>query len=114
MDRHKISVLAKTCTVEELTEAIKLKFANLGVQDDCSEPEVLVEDLDLRTQVKRCLKRYGIRTLSDLARRTPDELLAMRGFGRYALGEVTRALVIRGKTLTQDTRHRNGPYGSKL
>lgn len=99
MDRDKVSELAKTCTVEELTEAIKLKNVNLGVQDDPSVPEVLVEELELSKRVVGCLTESGVLTISDLARCTSRELLGIRGFGKVGLNEVKAVLAKYGQEL---------------
>jgi len=49
-------------------------------------------DLGLRPRVRRLLHEAGIDTLAELLQRSPDDLLAIRGFGEGSLSHVRWAL----------------------
>ena len=51
-----------------------------------------ISELDLSVRARKCMARLGITVLSDLVRRTPDELLSSRNFGVTSLNEVREKL----------------------
>lgn len=58
-----------------------------------------VEELGLSTRTRNCLRRARIRTVDELAQRTPGDLLRIPGFGAGCLAEVVRVLGERGLSL---------------
>ena len=61
-----------------------------------------VEDLDLSTRILNCFRSYEIRTIGDLASKSPDDLMAYRNFGRKCLDEIRDALAKEGLELKND------------
>lgn len=47
-----------------------------------------IEEWKLSTRTRNCLRRAGIRTVEELRVQTPEDLLAIRGFGPLCLQEV--------------------------
>jgi DNA-directed RNA polymerase subunit alpha len=58
-----------------------------------------VEDLDLGGRIANLLHNAGIMTIRDLVARGDEELLAVQGFGKKALGEVRERLESMGLSL---------------
>ncbi len=51
-----------------------------------------VEELELSVRSSNCLRRANIKTLKDLVRRTEQEMLKYRNFGKQSLKEITEIL----------------------
>ena len=51
-----------------------------------------VEELELSVRSSNCLRRANIKTLGDLVRRTEQEMLKYRNFGKQSLKEITEIL----------------------
>jgi DNA-directed RNA polymerase subunit alpha len=64
-----------------------------------SDLDVSIDDLNLSERPRNCLHRAGISTLSQLLRKTPDELLSITNFGQKSLDEVRERLDARGLAL---------------
>ncbi|MCL6553643.1 MAG: DNA-directed RNA polymerase subunit alpha [Firmicutes bacterium] len=60
-----------------------------------------IEELDLSVRPYNCLKRAGIHTVGDLVKKTEDEIVAVKNFGRKSLDEVKEKLAAHGLTLRQ-------------
>ncbi len=60
-----------------------------------------IEELDLSVRPYNCLKRAGIHTVGDLIRKTEDEVVAVKNFGRKSLDEVKEKLALHGFSLRQ-------------
>ncbi len=58
-------------------------------------PDRLIGSGELRPRFRNALFRDDIRTWGDLAQRTPDDLLDIRGFGHGSVEAITRAAVAR-------------------
>ena len=54
--------------------------------------DITIEELDLSIRTFNCLKRYGIKTVRDLASMTEDDLMKVRNLGRKCVEEVLRKL----------------------
>ena len=66
-----------------------------------------VEALDLTVRAYNCLRRAGIRSLGDLVKKTPDDLLSIRAMGRTTVRVIQDALAPQGLHLgMQDIDHR--------
>lgn len=61
-----------------------------------------ISDLNLSVRARKCMARLGITKLSELVRRTPDELLASKNFGVTSLNEVRGKLEEYGLRLRND------------
>ena len=55
-----------------------------------------VEALDLTVRAHNCLQREGIRTVGELVKKTPDELLSIRAMGRTTVRVIQKTLAARG------------------
>jgi DNA-directed RNA polymerase subunit alpha len=60
-----------------------------------------IEDLELSVRPYNCLKRAGIHTVGDLVKKTEDEVVAVKNFGRKSLDEVKEKLAAHGLSLRQ-------------
>lgn len=52
----------------------------------------LIDSLDLTKRAKNCLKREKIETIGELLKRSPNDLLKIKNFGRKSLEEVKKEL----------------------
>jgi DNA-directed RNA polymerase subunit alpha len=78
--------------------------APFGVAEDPDRARLLampIEELDLSVRPYNCLKRAGIHTVGDLVKKTEDEIVAVKNFGRKSLDEVKEKLAAHGLTLRQ-------------
>jgi DNA-directed RNA polymerase subunit alpha len=65
-----------------------------------------IADLELSVRASNCLESARIVTIGDLVRKTEDELLQLRSFGKTSLEEVKRKLAAMGLSLGMDvSRH---------
>jgi len=67
-----------------------------------------IEELNLSLRSYNSLRRDGIHTLSDLAARTPEELLAIDNIGPASVEEIRRKLAEHGLTLSESVSGGNG------
>jgi carbon monoxide dehydrogenase subunit G len=67
-----------------------------------------IEELNLPLRTYNSLRRDGIHTLSDLAARTPEELLAVENIGPASVEEIKRKLAEHGLTLSESRSGGNG------
>jgi DNA-directed RNA polymerase subunit alpha len=78
--------------------------APFGVAEDPDRARAMampIEDLDLSVRPYNCLKRAGLHTVGDLIKKTEDEVVAVKNFGRKSLDEVKEKLAAHGLTLRQ-------------
>jgi DNA-directed RNA polymerase subunit alpha len=61
-----------------------------------------VSDLNLSVRARKCMIRLGINTISELVRRTGDDLLECKNFGVTSLNEVREKLQLQGLKLRGD------------
>jgi DNA-directed RNA polymerase subunit alpha len=61
-----------------------------------------LKELDLSVRALNCLEGENIQTIGDLCRRTPDDLMKLRNFGRTTLKEIEKKLEERGLKLGLD------------
>lgn len=74
----------------------------LAVTDTSYVEDILrcpVTELKLTGRALACMEELGIVTIQDLVNRTPEELLAVRNFGKVSLEEVERKLAEHGLSL---------------
>jgi len=71
-----------------------------------------VESLNLSLRSYNSLRREGINTVSDLAARTREELLAIENIGPASVEEISQKLADRGLTLSDSPASSNGIAGS--
>ncbi|HEY2881977.1 MAG TPA: DNA-directed RNA polymerase subunit alpha C-terminal domain-containing protein [Pirellulales bacterium] len=104
----------------EIREMMDAKGLALGmfakeslVPEPVYEPEILspdeaalldrpITDLNLSVRARKCMVRLGINTISELVRRTGDDLLECKNFGVTSLTEVREKLTIKGLKLRGD------------
>ena len=61
-----------------------------------------ISDLNLSVRARKCMVRLGLTTVSELVRRTGDDMLECKNFGVTSLNEVREKLTIHGLTLRGD------------
>ncbi|MDN5343333.1 DNA-directed RNA polymerase subunit alpha [Oceanotoga sp. DSM 15011] len=54
--------------------------------------ETPIDNLDLTKRAKNCLKRERINTVGELFKKTPEELMKIKNFGRKSLDEIKKEL----------------------
>jgi DNA-directed RNA polymerase subunit alpha len=78
--------------------------APFGIAEDPDRARAMampIEELDLSVRPYNCLKRAGIHTVGDLIKKTEDEVVAVKNFGRKSLDEVKEKLAAHGLSLRQ-------------
>jgi carbon monoxide dehydrogenase subunit G len=83
-----------------------------GDLGDLGDQDQSVESLNLSIRSYNSLRREGIRTVSDLAARTREELLAFENIGPASVEEIRQKLADRGLTLSDSPASGNGVAGS--
>jgi DNA-directed RNA polymerase subunit alpha len=71
-----------------------------------------IEDLDFSVRTSNCLRREGITTVGELIRRSENDLMAIRNFGRKSLVEVKDKLASMDLTLATDSDEEGGELGA--
>ncbi len=74
----------------------------LAAAPEQTQPRVLetrVEEMDFSVRTFNCLRREGLATLGELIQKSPEELLAIRNFGKKSLSEVQEKLKNLGLSL---------------
>jgi DNA-directed RNA polymerase subunit alpha len=61
-----------------------------------------ISDLNLSVRARKCMVRLGLNTISELVRRTGDDLLECKNFGVTSLNEVREKLTQHGIRLRGD------------
>ena len=54
--------------------------------------EMTIEELDLSVRSYNCLKRAGINTVEELAKKSEDDMMKVRNLGKKSLEEVIQKL----------------------
>jgi carbon monoxide dehydrogenase subunit G len=84
-----------------------------GQQDDQeSAQDQSIESLNLSIRSYNSLRREGIHTVTDLAARTRENLLAIDGIGPASVEEIRQKLAGRGLTLSDSPASANGVAGA--
>ena len=86
-------MLGLLCSVEVLDED------DTANSDD--PRDIALEDLELSVRSYNCLKRAGIKTLGDIADKTPEDMMHIRNLGRKSLEEVLAKLHEYGLSLRE-------------
>jgi DNA-directed RNA polymerase subunit alpha len=55
--------------------------------------EMTIEELDLSVRSYNCLKRAGINTVEELAKKSGDDMMKVRNLGKKSLEEVQHKLI---------------------
>lgn len=76
-------------------------FGGTEDPDQARAATMPIEELDLSVRPYNCLKRAGIHTVGDLIRKTEEEVVAVKNFGRKSLDEVREKLALHGLSLRQ-------------
>jgi carbon monoxide dehydrogenase subunit G len=80
--------------------------------EQAGDADQSVESLNLSLRSYNSLRREGIHTVSDLAARTREELLAIDNIGPASVEEIRQKLADRGLTLSDSPASSNGVAGS--
>ncbi len=79
------------------------KISHISVSDDTQALlDKSVNELELSVRAANCLKNSDIKKIDDLVRRTEDELLQTKNFGKKSLDEIKEALANIGLSLGMD------------
>ncbi len=78
----------------DLSEATKNTQVMIEKEESKKEKvlEMSIEDLELSVRSFNCLKRAGISTVEDLAKRTEEDMMKVRNLGKKSLDEVIHKL----------------------
>jgi uncharacterized protein len=79
--------------------------------EQAGDADQSVESLNLSLRSYNSLRREGIHTVSDLAARTREELLAIDNIGPASVEEISQKLADRGLTLSDSPASSNGVAG---
>ena len=66
------------------------------------EPSISIEDLELSVRAYNCLKRASINSMSDLFKKSPNDLISIKNFGKKSADEVIEKLREHGLDLQPD------------
>ncbi len=58
-----------------------------------------ISELELSVRSSNCLREANIKTIADLVRKTEEEMLGFKNFGKKSLNEIKELLVVMGLTL---------------
>lgn len=58
-----------------------------------------ISELELSVRSSNCLREAGIKIIADLVKKTEDEMLSFKNFGKKSLGEIKELLMVMGLTL---------------
>ncbi len=64
--------------------------------------EMPIEELELSVRSYNCLKRAGIQTVEDLAKKSQEDMMKVRNLGKKSLDEVTNKLIALGLNFTSE------------
>lgn len=112
-DMMKVRNLGRKSLEEILT---MLKDKGLALKDSDDEDEITgdvntnisIEELEFSVRTYNCLNRAGIRTLRDICKKTPEDMMKVRNLGRKSLEEVLAKLNEYGLSLAEsDNRSTN-------
>lgn len=88
-----------------ITEDIAVYFGQPQFEAVCNpsynSSSLTIEDLDLSVRSYNCLRRAGIRTISELISKTENELYHIRNMGKKSLKEIKEKLISNGFTLSE-------------
>jgi DNA-directed RNA polymerase alpha subunit len=81
--------------IDEMNKKISARIFNIQttyslLQKDFDDKSIDILEFSVRTHT--CLKQAGINTISELARKTENDLLKLKNFGRKSLYEVKELL----------------------
>lgn len=91
--------------IVELSEKVQNTDYMVEHEDDSSNKKLdklTIEELDLSVRSYNCLKRAGINTVSELARKSEEDLIKVKNLGRKSLKEVKEKLDSLGLGLNRD------------
>jgi DNA-directed RNA polymerase alpha subunit len=89
---RQIAIAMGTNDAYEVTLELRLKRIGAEIDDN-----VIKSKFSVRT--RKAMLRLGINTIGDLTAKTADELISVRGFGTFSLGEVREKLAEMGLSL---------------
>ena len=69
-----------------------------------------LDELNLSTRSRNCLKRAGVHTAEQVAAMDSQELMGVRGLGEGCLREIRKAVAVSGVTLSQKEVPADGSY----
>lgn len=75
---------------EEEVKAVVEEKDETGTKE--KKEDVVIEELPLPTRTVNALKKAGIKTLSDLAKRMPDDLADVKNLGEKSIDEIKKLL----------------------
>lgn len=88
-------LMQKTQDEQERKEIMKT------VRQQAGEKNIRIEEMHFSFRTYNCLRRGGIGTLAEIAAKTPDEIMQIRGLGRRSFDEIRDKLDEYGATLKE-------------
>lgn len=96
---------------EEVLAMLKANGLLKGTDEEDDEDEITgnvntnipIDELEFSERTYNCLKRAGIRTLRDICKKTPEDMMRVRNLGRRGQEEVQEKLNELGLKLTKNT-----------
>ena len=86
----------------DLAEAASVSVGPAEDEDQPSDYQITVEDLNLSVRSYNCLKREGINAVGDLVLKSESELMDIRNFGQKSIDEVEAKLEELGLGLREE------------
>lgn len=82
---------------EEITEEeLEMTKEEIAIYEKLRLP---ISELELSVRSSNCLREAGIKTIADLVKKTEEEMLSFKNFGKKSLNEIKELLVGMGLTL---------------
>lgn len=81
---------------EEMEEELEMTPAEVSLYEKLRLP---ISELELSVRSSNCLREANIKTIADLVKRTEDEMLGFKNFGKKSLSEIKNLLAGMGLNL---------------
>ena len=100
--------------IKILQEALQKVDIKTDINIDLAASERSLDEFGLSVRCYNCLKRAGINTIGDLAKKTINDMMKVRNLGRHSLDEARNLLISLGLDFAQEKEEIPGPiYASE-
>ena len=82
---------------EEVEEEPEMTREEIALYEKLRLP---VSELELSVRSSNCLREAGIKSIADLVKKTEEEMLSFKNFGKKSLSEIKELLLDMGLTLS--------------
>ncbi|MBI3723885.1 DNA-directed RNA polymerase subunit alpha [bacterium] len=93
---------AEVAALEQQAAATETKEVKVNAEAAYHQLTLPISELELSVRALNCLEGENIQTIGDLCRRSADDLMKLRNFGRTTLKEIEKKLEDRGLKLGMD------------